>query len=334
MNASRLYRGAVLGTLAVLALTACSSDPAAESSDTAATTVTVEDNFGTQTVTVPPKSVVATDNSTFETLDTWGVPLAAGAVSLMPKTISYTEDDSIVDLGSHREPNLEAVVAVEPDLIINGGRYAQFREQFEELAPDATIVEVAPRDGEDFAEELKRGTTVLGEIFAKEAEAQELNDALDASIARVQAAYSPDQSVMGLIVSGGEIGYVAPSTGRTIGPMFDIFGLTPALEVPEGTDDHQGDDISVEAIAASNPGLIIVMDRDAGTSTGGGPDYVPATTVINDSQALQNVKAVQEGNIIYLPADTYTNESIQTYTEFFNSLADLLEKNAQNAENK
>lgn len=139
---------------------------------------------------------------------------------------------------------------------------------------------------------------------------------------------------MGLIVSGGEIGYVAPSTGRTIGPMFDIFGLTPALEVPEGTDNHQGDDISVEAIAASNPGLIIVMDRDAGTSTGGGPDYVPATTVINDSQALQNVKAVQEGNIIYLPADTYTNESIQTYTEFFNSLADLLEKNAQTAENK
>jgi len=334
MNASRLYRGAVLGTLVALALTACSSDPATESSDTAAATVTVEDNFGTQTVTVPPESVVATDNSTFETLDTWGVPLAAGAVSLMPKTISYTEDDSIVDLGSHREPNLEAVVAVEPDLIINGGRYAQFREQFEELAPDATIVEVAPRDGEDFAEELKRGTTVLGEIFAKEAEAQELNDALDASIARVQAAYSPDQSVMGLIVSGGEIGYVAPSTGRTIGPMFDIFGLTPALEVPEGTDDHQGDDISVEAIAASNPGLIIVMDRDAGTSTGGGPDYVPATTVINDSQALQNVKAVQEGNIIYLPADTYTNESIQTYTEFFNSLADLLEKNAQNAENK
>jgi len=334
MNASRLYRGAVLGTLAALALTACSSDPATESSDTSAATVTVEDNFGTQTVTVPPESVVATDNSTFETLDTWGVPLAAGAVSLMPKTISYTEDDSIVDLGSHREPNLEAVVAVEPDLIINGGRFAQFREQFQDLAPDATIVEVAPRDGEDFAEELKRGTTVLGEIFAKEAEAQELNDALDASIARVQAAYSPDQSVMGLIVSGGEIGYVAPSTGRTIGPMFDIFGLTPALEVPEGTDNHQGDDISVEAIAASNPGLIIVMDRDAGTSTGGGPDYVPATTVINDSQALQNVKAVQEGNIIYLPADTYTNESIQTYTEFFNSLADLLEKNAQTAENK
>ncbi|MEE2056738.1 siderophore ABC transporter substrate-binding protein [Rhodococcus artemisiae] len=333
MNASRLYRGAVFGTLAALALTACSSDPATESSDdTAATTVTVEDNFGTQTVTVPPQSVVATDNSTFETLDTWGIPLAAGAVSLMPDTISYTEDASIVDLGSHREPNLEAVVAVDPDLIINGGRYGQYREKFQELAPDATIVEVAPRDEEAFDSELKRGVTVLGEIFDKQAEAQELSDAFDASIARVQAAYSPDQSVMGIIVSGGQIGYVAPSNGRTIGPMFDIFDFTPALEVPEGSDDHQGDDISVEAIAASNPGLIIVMDRDAAVSADG-PDYVPAATVLEDSAALQNVPAIQDGNVIYLPADTYTNESIQTYTEFFNSLADLLEKNAQGAEN-
>ncbi|MFD6860512.1 siderophore ABC transporter substrate-binding protein [Rhodococcus sp. NPDC060090] len=326
MNASRLYRGAVLGTLAALALTACSSDPATEATDDTAATVTVEDNFGPQTVTVPPQSVVATDNSTFETLDTWGIPLAAGAVTLMPNTISYTEDESIIDLGSHREPNLEAIVAADPDLIINGGRFAQFREQFQDLAPDAAIVEVAPRDGESFDAELKRGVTVLGEIFDKETEAQALSDAFDESIARVQAAYSPDQSVMGLIVSGGQIGYVAPSTGRTIGPMFDIFGMTPALDVPEGTDDHQGDDISVEAIAASNPGLIIIMDRDAGTSTGGGPDYIPATTVIEQSQALQNVAAVQEGNIIYLPTDTYTNESIQTYTEFFNSLADLLEK--------
>src|SRR5690625_7839063 len=53
---------------------------------------------------------VANDNRTFETLDTWGVELSAGAVSLMPDDLSYTEDDSILDLGSHREPDLEKVV--------------------------------------------------------------------------------------------------------------------------------------------------------------------------------------------------------------------------------
>ncbi|WP_068164541.1 siderophore ABC transporter substrate-binding protein [Rhodococcus phenolicus] len=330
MNATRMYRRAAVGALAVVALAGCSTsttDTSAEDT-AAATTVTVEDNFGEQTVTLPPKSVVATDNSTFETLDSWGVELSAGAVSLMPSTIGYKTDDSIVNLGSHREPNLEAIVAAEPDLIINGGRFAQFREDFQRLAPDAAIVEVAPRDDQPFDSELKRGTTVLGEIFDKQSEAQALNDALDASIARVQAAYSKDMKVMGLITSGGEIGYVAPSTGRTIGPMFDIFDLTPALEVPEGSDNHQGDDISVEAIAASNPDLIIVMDRDAGTANGGASTegFVPAANIIENTEALKSVTAVKQGNVIFLPTDTYTNESIQTYTEFFNSLADLLEQ--------
>jgi iron complex transport system substrate-binding protein len=327
MRFSGLQRVAATGALVALTLTACSGTPAAEEPAAAAeaTSVTVEDNYGTQTVALPATSVVATDNSTFETLDSWGVELSAAAVSLMPDTISYTHDTSIVDLGSHREPDLEAVVAADPDLIVNGGRYAQFREDLQGLAPEATIVEVDPREGEPLDAELKRGTTVLGEIFSKQAEAEELNAALDASIARVKAAYTPDTTVMGLIVSGAEIGYVAPGNGRTIGPVFDLLGLTPALEVPEGSDDHTGDDISVEAIAASNPGLIIVMDRDAAVAADEA-GYTPAAQVIEGSEALRNVSAVQTANVVYLPNDTYTNESIQTYTEFFNTLADQLEK--------
>ena len=38
--------------------------------------------------------------------------------------------------------------------------------------------------------------------------------------------------------------------------------------------------------------------------------------------------AVADGNIVYMPADTYTNESIQTYTEFFEEFADALEGKA------
>ncbi|WP_432511009.1 siderophore ABC transporter substrate-binding protein [Kineococcus sp. SYSU DK001] len=328
MRSSGLLRLVSAGALAALTLTACSGTPAAEETAAAAgaTSVTVQDNHGSRTVELPATSVVATDNSTFETLDSWGVELSAAAVSLMPETISYTQDPSIVDLGTHREPDLEAVVAADPDLVVNGGRFAQYREDLARLVPDATIVEVDPRDGQPLDAELKRGTTVMGELFGHQDEAKALNDALDASIARVEAAYDPATTVMGLIVSGGEIGYVAPSVGRTIGPMFDILGLTPALQVPEGSDDHQGDDISVEAIAASNPGLVIVMDRDAAVAAAREPGYTPATQVIEGSQALQGVSAVQTGNVVYLPADTYTNEGIQTYTEFFNTLADQLEK--------
>ncbi|MGO2023780.1 MAG: ABC transporter substrate-binding protein, partial [Brachybacterium tyrofermentans] len=86
-------------------------------------------------------------------------------------------------------------------------------------------------------------------------------------------------------------------------------------------------DISVEAIASSNPDWILVMDRDAAISADD-PSYQPAATVLEASEALAGVTAIAEGNLVYMPADTYTNESIQTYTEYFETLADALEGTA------
>ena len=320
---------AALSLTAALALSACGGsgdEPAADQAAGAAetTTVEVEDNNGTQTVTVPPQSVVATDNRTFETLDAWGIELSAAAVALMPDTLSYTTDDSIIDLGTHNEPDLEAVVAAEPDLIVNGQRFAQYHDDFISLVPDATVLELDPREGQPFDEELKRQTTVLGEVFGKQAEAADLVADFDAAVARAEAAYDEADTVMAVNTSGGDIGYIAPTIGRTLGPVFDILGLTPALEIDDASDDHQGDDISVEAIADSNPDWLLVLDRDAAVSADD-PAYVPAADVLENSQALQGVTAVQESNIVYLPADTYTNDGIQTYTEFFNSFADALE---------
>lgn len=322
MSRNRLFRAWSIAAVAALALSACATSDANEGS-APGKSVTVEDNNGAQTISLPLTSVVATDNRTFETLSDWGVELSAAAVALMPNTIAYTKDADIIDLGNHREPNLEAVVAVDPQLIINGQRFADFHKDFAELVPDAVVLELDPREGQPFDAELKRQTTVLGEIFGKQTEAKKLNDDLDAAIARAKAAYTTGDKVMGLNVSGGEIGYVAPSNGRTLGPLFDILGLTPALEV-EGSDDHQGDDISVEAIADSNPDIILVMDRDAAVAADEAT-YQPAAQVIEGSEALKNVNAVKNGNVIYMPNDTYTNEGIQTYTEFLNMIAEQLE---------
>lgn len=325
MKANLRARGLALGLIAAFALTACSDSSADEANSANATSVTITDNKGEKTIALPLKSVVATDNRTFETLSDWGVELKAAAVSLMPDTIAYTKDSKIIDLGSHREPDLEAVVAVAPDLIVNGQRFTQFADKFKSYAPNATILDLDPRDDQPFDQELKRQVTVLGEVFGKQNEAKKLTDDFDAAIARVKAAYSADSKVMGLNVSGGEIGYAAPGNGRTLGPLFEIFSMTPALEV-EGSEDHEGDDISVEAIAQSNPDLILVMDRDAAVSADDAA-YTPAAEVIEGSAALKNVPAIVNSNVVYAPADTYTNEGIQTYTEFFNAIADQLEKN-------
>ncbi len=319
--------GRTLAPLAVLALalTGCSAQsgsPAASpsSSQQAAATVQVVDNKGTKTVATPPKSVVALDNRTFQTLADWGVKPVAASRGLMPTTNKLKTDESIIDIGTHNEPKLELITAAEPDLIITGQRFATKYDDIASRAPGAVQLLLDPREDQPLDAELKRQTTELGKVFGKDAEAKATNEKFDASIAAVKKAYDKGETVMAVNTSGGKIGYLAPKVGRTLGPVFELMEFTPALKVEGASDDHQGDDISVETIAASNPDWILVMDRDAAVKAGD-PSYVPAAKVLEDSKALANVTAVTKGQIVYMPADTYTNEGIQTYTTFFEQLA-------------
>lgn len=293
------------------------------------TSVEITDAHGTVTVPVNPKNVVALDSRTFETLAEWGIELAAAPKAVMPADLPYVTDESVLDIGNHREPNLEIIAAVEPELVIIGQRFANFYDDIKALVPNAAVIdlnidvsETSATPGENLVNGLKHSTLALGQIFNKNAEAEELVASFEKSIEETKAAYNGTDTIMSVVVSGGNIGFSAPGHGRVWGPMYEIFGWVPALEVGSSSSDHQGDDISVEAIAQSNPDWIFVLDRDASISSE--TDAVPAQDVIDNSPALQNVKAVTEGKLVYAPNDTYTNESIQTYLELFNKLAEAL----------
>lgn len=330
---------ATIAAVAALGLAACSSgastssstqssseSSAAASETTQATqpsSVTVEANDGPVEIKLPVTRAASLDNRTFEVLQQWDVPLVAAPKKLIPTTVTAFNGEDVADVGMHRDPNLEALVAAEPDLIISGQRFSKFDAQIKELAPDVPLINLEPREGKPFNEELIREVTELGEIFGKQDEAKKLVDDFNASIERAKKAYDGSSTVMAVDVSGGNIGYVAPGKGRTWGPVFDLLGLKPALEVEGATDSHTGDDISVEAIAEANPAWIFVLDRDAAITKDG--SNTPAETVINGNAALQNVAALQNKHVVYAPNDTYTNESIITYTEIFNSIADAFE---------
>lgn len=203
---------------------------------------------------------------------------------LMPDTISYKDDESIVDVGNHREPNLEAIVAANPDLIIQGQRFSKYEDDLKELSGDAPFVDLNVREDQPLDSELKRQTTELGKIFNKESEAKALNKELDDAVAKAKEAYNPEEKVLAINVSGGKLGFIAPEKGRDIGPLYSI----------------------------------LVLDRDAGAGT---ENATPAKEVIENNEALKNVDAIKNGNVVYMLADTYTNESIQTYIEFLKELA-------------
>ncbi len=324
----RLLSLAAIAAGAALALSACTSAPAddAETKPEGASTVSITDNYGTVEVPVNPETVVALDNHVFETLDSWNVELAAVPKGIMGSNWSnYTDNESVVDIGSHREPNLEAIVAAQPDVIIAGYRFSDAYDDIKAQNPDAVVLDFSPREGEDLMSELKRGTTILGDIFDHADEAEALNTQLDDAIADAKEAYNGTDTVMGLITSGGKVEYVAANTGRTVGPVFPALGLIPAIE-QEAEDTSHGDDISVEAIAAANPDWAIVLDRDASFAPEDlEPGAAPADELIAGSEALQKVTAVEKGQIVYLDSNFYLTEDIQAYTGLFEQIRDAFQ---------
>ncbi len=314
---------AALAAVAAMTLAACSSTEAApeESADAAPATVTIEDNHGSVEVPVNPETVVALDNHVFETLSSWDIPLAAAPKGVMGEGLwpEYMEE-SVLDVGNHREPNLEMIVAAQPDLIIAGYRFSESYDDIVAQNPDAVVIELAPREGEEIGSELVRLTEALGQIFDREDEAAEIVADYEDSLAAASEAYDGSSTVMTLMASGGELSYIAPVNGRSLGMLYPTLDLVPAIE-QDGSTDHMGDDINVEAIVAANPDWIVLMDREgAMQSTAEG--YVPPAELVEGSEALQSVTAVQEGNVIYTSPSFYLTEDIQTYTATYQQLAD------------
>lgn len=285
--------------------------------------VLVKDIHGEVEVKKNPSKVISLDNRSFETLEDFGVSLQAAPKDVMPADMSYVLDESVENIGNHREPNLEKLVALDPELVIVGQRFAKYYDDIKEILPNTTIIDYSydvsgesENPGQTLVNGFKESTMDLGKIFSKEDEAQKLVNKLDKSIENVKNSYKGD-SVLGIVASGGNLGFSAPRYGRVWGPIYDIFDLKPALEVKDSSSDHKGDDVSVEAIADANPDYLLVLDRDAGVSD---TESESAKDLIENSKTLSSTDAVKNKNIVYAPNDTYTNESIQTYTEIFEKI--------------
>ena len=122
---------AAIAAIAALGLAACSSGASPSSSQspdvssettqaTQASSLTVETNDGTVEINLPVTRPAALDNRTFEVLQQWNVSLVAAPKKLIPTTVTAFNGEDVADVGMHREPNLEALVAANPDVIISG----------------------------------------------------------------------------------------------------------------------------------------------------------------------------------------------------------------------
>lgn len=310
LESSILVAPALAGALL---LSACSGS-AGDDTTTSGPTVIIATVNGEMEVPVAPERVVALDNKSFETLRDWGITPVAVPKTLLPNEgfDDWRNDESILDVGTHREPKLELVSEAEPDLIIGGSRFVEFTDDLNDIAP---VVDVSAQDDapDGYVEALKTQTETLGRIFGKEAEAEALVAELEAAEAAAAAATS-GETVFLANVSGGKIDNGAQRIGRLIEPL----ALTDVFAGQAG-DIHGDSGLAPETIAQANPDWVIVLDRDAATATDG-QDVQPAAAVFAAQEAFANTTFTKNGQVIYLDENFYKREGIESYTEAFEQI--------------
>src|SRR3954453_5463730 len=179
----------ILAIFAVL-LAACSSDSAkdsngaTESKESGEATeevseITVKHLLGETPVKVNPEKVVVFDFGVLDTLDTLGVEVAAlPKEGTVPSYLEKYKGDEYESVGSLKEPDFEKINELQPDLIIISARQQDLYEEFQEIAPTIYMGVDTTKYMESFVENSK----TIGQIFDKEAEAEEELAKIDESI--------------------------------------------------------------------------------------------------------------------------------------------------------
>lgn len=293
-----------------------------------------EEGQGTQideTVELPKNSdkVVIFDlgvASTFAALgleeNIMGLPKGENNASL-GSTISdvYESDEDYVNLGGLKEPDYEALAALDPEIVMIHGRQANSNVvgELEKAAPNAEIIHVAA-DNSNYFEDVKEMTMFIGEMYDVQDKAQELVDDLDAQLAEVNEKVAAAELPMLFVqTNGGNLSF--HGVGGRYDFLYNDFGFTSAGEQEESeeTTDSHGNEISFEFIAETNPGLILLMDRGAAVSEG---EATSTDVLVNE--VTSGVDAIENDNVYELnPQNWYLNSG-----GYLTALAQVEEINA------
>lgn len=281
----------------LVAVTACGQTPAENATAQQGSegseepkVVTVKHKYGETSVEVNPEKVVVFDLGVVDALDYLGVEVAGLPRSgSLPAHLSKFESDEYGNAGSLKEPDLEAVYEMNPDLIIISGRQSDYYEELNEIAPTVHMA----IDNENYLESFKENMTVLGEIFNKESEVEtglkEVTEKVEALNKEVT-----DLGVNALVTLTNEGAVSAYGAQSRFGIIHNNFGFAEADSNLEAS--THGSKVSFEYIADLNPDYIFVVDRGAVV---GGEGTAQSTM---DNELVNSTDAAKNGNIVYLDA--------------------------------
>ncbi len=288
---------AIIGLVGAFALTGKKEAPATEVAGEEVITIT--HNLGETEVKANPQRVIVFDYPALDTINALGVDEAVvglpGKGKLQEGFEKY-EDEKYVNVGTLKEPDLEAVKSANPDLIIIGGRQADYYDQFTEIAPTISM----SKDNANYVDSMLNNINQLGQIFGVEEKAAEEVAKVEAKMAEVKAKVEEKGSeALMLMVNEGNLSVYGDQSRFAL--LYEGLGFKSSDDTID--DSTHGQTVTFEYLAEQNPEYIIVLDR--GAATGG--ESTAANVLDND--IVKSTDAYKNDKIIYLtPAVWYTND--------------------------
>ncbi len=279
----------------MLVLAACGSSNDNDTADDEATNddsteyMEIEHELDSKPVKVKknPETVVVFDFGILDTMDELGIEVAGIPKGNTPSYLSKYDDEKYTNVGGLKEPELETIHSMNPDVIIISGRQSDMYKELSDIAPTVYI----DLDYANYMDSFKSNMKLIAEMFDKEEEMDAELAEIDERIADIQekAANSDDKA---LIVLGNEGKVSAYGLSSRFGIIHDVFKFKTADEKIEAS--THGQNITFEYILETNPDVLFVIDRDAAI----GGEASAKDSIEND--LVKKTTAYQNDAIYYL----------------------------------
>lgn len=286
--------------VATLFLGACGNQAGDKKEETKASSVTKEEKTISVTdgegknVEVPknPKKVVVFDMGSLDTINQLGAgdTVVGAPLKTLPKYLATF--DSVESAGGIKEPDLEKINAMQPELIVISGRQQDSQKDLEKIAPTLYL----GIDSNKTWASTKQNIETLGTIFDKEDVAKEKIAKLETSIKEVKekAEASKEKGLVTLVNEGSLSAY---GEGSRFGIIHDTFGVALADDNIEAS--THGQEVSYEYVLEKNPDILFVIDR---TKAIGGDD---SKNNVADNELVKQTNAGKNSKVISLTPDVW-----------------------------
>lgn len=287
----------------VLTLAGCSqntnqttqANTAAAETSMEASSIPITHTLGTTEVPYDPKRIVVLDLAALDIIDALGL---GDRVIGVPKSSSvsylksYVDNANIENLGSVKEVDMEALNALEPDLIFIGARLASEYDNISKIAPTISF-SIDHKAG--YMKSFSENINSFASIFGLEEKAQTLISGFDSRVTALNQANSGKTAIISIVTSGSLSTLGNEGRCSLIGKEAGFTNLASDI------DSTHGDTASFELLLEKNPDYIIALDRDSAIHAEG----AKAAKEVLENEIVMKTNAYQNGNIIYLTPDVW-----------------------------